>query len=105
MKIFENLAGKDLTLTFCGTFNETSCPHIDDKISEVMGWDINRIFLNMAGVDYISSIGIRTLIIAHKSSLKNGKDLILAEMSEKVREILSEMGMLTFFMEAGRGRT
>ena len=104
MKIFENLIGSDLTLTFHGTFDETSCPHIDDKISEVMGWDIRTISLNMSGVDYISSVGIRTLLIAHKSSLKKGKDLILAEMSEKVRAILSEMGLLSLFLKAGRGK-
>lgn len=101
MKIFEKLTGSELTLILNGTFDESSCPSIDSKISEVMGWEIKKILLNMAGVDYISSLGIRTLIIAHKNSIKSGKELLLAEMSEKVREILSEMGMLSLFAVSG----
>ena len=104
MKIFEDLRGDELTLSMHGIFDESTCPHIEDKISEVMGWNVRTVFLDMNNVKYISSAGIRILIIAHKKAVKNGKTLVISGMSEKVKEILETVGILPLFGSRGGAR-
>jgi len=84
-----------------GIFDESTSPNIEDKISEVMGWAVKKISLDMENVKYISSAGIRILIIAHKKAVKSGKNLVIAGMSEKVKEILETVGILPLFRSTG----
>ena len=103
MRIFEEPGDDRLTLSLRGIFDETSCPRIEARMDEIMARDAERIVFDMSGVGYISSTGIRTLIVVHKKCRKNGKRFLLTGMSENVKEILSATGILPLFTEEGGG--
>ncbi len=54
---------------------------------------ISHIIIDMKNLDYISSAGIRVLMIMDKE-LKNNNQLILTGMNEIVREIIENTGLI-----------
>jgi anti-anti-sigma factor len=57
----------------------------------------NLIVLDLAGVDYMSSAGLRELVNSLKRAKKTTGDLRLAQPSERVREVLEMAGLDTIF--------
>ena len=53
--------------------------------------------LDLAGVDYMSSAGLRELVNSLKRAKKATGDLRLAQPSERVREVLEMAGLDTIF--------
>jgi len=101
MKIKERLDGKSLTLFLDGDFDDTSCFAVEQKFDEAIVREVEDISFNMKHVQYISSFGIRVLILAHKKAVKLGKKVALSEMSNKVRGIIEMVGILSIFCGQG----
>jgi anti-sigma B factor antagonist len=57
----------------------------------------NLLVLDLAGVDYMSSAGLRELVNSLKRAKKATGDLRLAQPSERVREVLEMAGLDTIF--------
>lgn len=55
-----------------------------------------RIVLNLGGVDYMSSAGLREIVSALKKVRKMQGDIRLAEPAARVREVLEMAGLDTF---------
>jgi anti-sigma B factor antagonist/stage II sporulation protein AA (anti-sigma F factor antagonist) len=101
MKITEHADGEDLALILEGDLDESSSHKAEEKIKEALAQDAKNICLDMKGVHYVSSVGIRVLILAHKKAVKLGKKIILTKMSPKVKEILETVGILPLFAASG----
>lgn len=56
-----------------------------------------HLILEMDGTDYISSAGVRTLISAQKALKARGGGVILAQPSERVKEVLAIAGLDVLF--------
>jgi anti-anti-sigma factor len=68
----------------------------------------SMLMINTAEVSFISSTGIRSLLLAAKQAKSDGVRLALAGLTPSIREILSLTGMLDMFGAAdtssyGRG--
>ncbi|MBD2293153.1 STAS domain-containing protein [Anabaena sphaerica FACHB-251] len=60
----------------------------------------SKILLDMTGVEYMSSAGLRTLLTIHRqSTLKEGK-LVLVGLSEEVKDTMEVTGFLEHFVTA-----
>ena len=59
------------------------------------------VVLDLSGVDYMSSAGLRELVSALKKVKRSGGDLRLAQPSERVREVLEMAGLDTIFQIFG----
>lgn len=97
MKIQEDLNDGVLKLSFVGSLDETSAQSVEDKVNELLESDAQNILFDLSGVQYISSIGIRVFILAHKKAIKMGKKLMMGDISEKARDILDTVGILPIF--------
>ncbi|MFC1548646.1 STAS domain-containing protein [Candidatus Omnitrophota bacterium] len=104
MTIIEQLEEGILTLFLNGNFDETSSPAVEEKVELALVEDIDGICFDMKGVEYISSAGIRVLIVSHKKAIKTGKKILVGEMSEKVKDILDVVGILPLFGAEGGGQ-
>lgn len=102
MKIKEHIEDKRLTLSLEGSFDDVSSPVIEEKLDKIFEQELDSVWLDLARVDYISSAGIRVLIIAHKKAVKSDMKLYMGEMSNKVREILEMVGIMPLFDPSGR---
>jgi anti-anti-sigma factor len=94
MKMNERLEGDALTISLEGNFDEFSSPLIEEKIGKELEEQAEKLLLDLSGVGYISSAGIRVLILAHKAAVKKNKDFLVVNMSEKVKEVLEMVGIL-----------
>lgn len=80
-------------------------PHIDsfaeqtlnDAYAEAMSGTAERILLNFAGVDYLSSTGIALIVGILARSRKDGRPVLAAGLSDHYREIF-EITRLADFM-------
>ena len=99
MKIKEHIDGLDIVLSIEGNFDDNTSLEIEKKVENVLSGGIKILRLDLGSVQYISSAGIRVLIVAHKKAIKSGKKVIIGEMSDKVKEILETVGILPLFSD------
>ena len=89
-----------LTLFLRGNIDESTTDAFKDKLSEVIAEEYINIYLDLEDVDYISSIGIGALMLAHKKAIKSGKRIMIENMSHKTHQILDVVGILPLFSPA-----
>jgi anti-sigma B factor antagonist len=80
-----------------GRVDSETAPDLDNALVAVLNENKNKVVLDLQGVDYLSSAGLRTLVKALKDAQKSGGDLYLASVSEPVDVILRTVGMLQMF--------
>ncbi len=85
------------TFIVTGPLNAVTAPAAEATLASTIDAGVARLILNLAGVDYISSAGLRVLVATSKKlSRQNGK-LVLCELQPPVREIFEISGLLTMF--------
>ena len=57
----------------------------------------SKIVLDMTGVTYMSSAGLRLLVLTYRQVSDSDGDLVLAVLSEKIRDTMSITGFLPYF--------
>ncbi len=88
------------TFILTGHLNATTAPAAETALSAAIDAGASHVVLNLAGVDYISSAGVRLLLSTSKKlSRQNGK-LVLCDLQRGVREVLEISGLMTVFMVA-----
>ena len=55
------------------------------------------VLINMTNVSYMSSAGIRTLLLLYRSIRENGGQSVIVGLSEQLEDTLSVTGFLEFF--------
>ena len=97
MKIKENFEGNIFTLIVEGNIDEISSEVLETKILDTLENKIEDLAFNLKKVNYISSTGIRVLIVAYKKARKKNVSVTITEMSKKAEEILDTVGVLPLF--------
>lgn len=77
-----------------GRVDSETAPELDDALTKLLQDNRNQIALNLQGVDYMSSAGLRAVVKAYQAAQKAGGDLRLASVSEPVEVILRTVGMM-----------
>jgi anti-sigma B factor antagonist len=77
-----------------GRVDSETAPELEDALTKLLQDNHNQIVLNLQGVDYISSAGLRAVVKAYQAAKKSGGDLRLASVSEPVEVILRTVGMM-----------
>ena len=73
--------------------------HLDDYINSLVREGAHRLILNMSGVQYMSSAGIRTLVTHYKKIKSIGGLFLLEDLSEGVAQVLEMVGMTSMLTE------
>src|SRR5450755_543704 len=68
-----------------------------DLISNLMSQGNNQILLNLAGVDYVDSMGIGSLVSGFASLRKQGGELKLLNVNDKVTDVMQITKLYTVF--------
>src|SRR5690349_3990972 len=85
-----------------GRLDEHWAGHLSDRLSEVIRAGSHRIRLDLSGVSYISSAGIRVLITFAKQLAELGGSFAVVEPSENVRKVLDLTRLTEMLMGAAR---
>ena len=80
-----------------GRVDSDTAPELDTALSKLLTDNRNKIVLNLQGVDFLSSAGLRAMVKALKNAQNSGGDVRLASVSEPIEVILRTVGMLQMF--------
>ncbi|MBP5162242.1 MAG: STAS domain-containing protein [Spirochaetales bacterium] len=87
--------GSKLTYTVSGRLDTNTSPELNDDIAASLG-DVKELVMDIKDLEYISSAGVRVLLSAYKVMKKQGT-MVLKNVPEIVRNVLSVTGLLDFF--------
>jgi anti-sigma B factor antagonist len=97
MEITEKNIEKCMIIGIQGRLDTISSTVFEKQLMELMDQQFTRILVNCSQMDYISSSGLRDLLIALKKiTLARGK-FVICGLQENIREIFEISGFTTIF--------
>ncbi len=92
MKITKQLNNKELTLQLEGELNSVTAPEFEEVIKNELN-NVDSLIIDLAKLSYLSSAGLRVLLVAQKIMVK--KDgMVVRHPNNEVMEIFSLTGFL-----------
>ena len=80
-----------------GRVDSDTAPEFDNALSKLLNDNRKKIVLDLQGVDFLSSAGLRAMVKALKDAQKSGGDVRLASVSQPIEVILRTVGMMQMF--------
>ena len=96
MTITENRDGDAITLLVEGRVDTNTSPELQDQILKASQKG-NHLVLDFEELDYISSAGLRALLLGHKTASSKGGSMKLIHVNDDVMEILEDTGFADIF--------
>ena len=93
LDIRKDSPGREQRIFLEGRLDANWAGHLDDYLNSLVREGSYHILLNMAGVQYLSSAGIRILVGQYKKIKKIGGSFVLEALSISVSEVLDMVGM------------
>ncbi|MFZ4618348.1 MAG: STAS domain-containing protein [Rectinemataceae bacterium] len=95
-------AGEGIVLGLSGALDMKISHDVDSLLSEVIDLaEVGQLFtVDLAKVDYISSTGVGSLVMALTRARKRNITLKLRDITDKVRSVFDLLGFLQFFGES-----
>ncbi|MCL2821389.1 MAG: STAS domain-containing protein [Oscillospiraceae bacterium] len=91
MDIIKSQNGADTALSLKGRLDTVTSPKLQDALTEVLSGS-GDVELDFAGIDYVSSAGLRVLLFGQKKSQSSGKSMKLKNVSPEVMEVFEITG-------------
>lgn len=90
---------EDVTVVaLAGRFDAQSAGDVEDSFKTALDGGANKILVDMAEVEYISSAGLRVLLSTAKKLTGSSGKLVLCGLKPYVREVFEVAGFTTIFM-------
>ena len=90
MNIDKNCKGNVATLNVIGRLDTTTAPALENAVTEIIP-NCEQLILDFAGLEYISSAGLRVILKAQKSMAAKG-GMKLLHVNETIMEIFEITG-------------
>lgn len=92
MTITENKSANAIELVIGGRLDTGTAPELEAKLKQI-DKETQTLYLNLANVQYISSAGLRVVLLAHKLMLPTGGKMIIRSPSAFCKQVLEATGM------------
>lgn len=79
-----------------GSIDSKTAPLVKEKITPALDAAQN-VLLNLSQVDYLSSAGLRLLLLIYRAIAAKSRKLVLLGVSEEIQTVMSHTGFLKFF--------
>ena len=90
MTIYQEKSGSALTVTLDGRLDTSTAPALEKTLKESLD-RVSELTLDLTGLEYISSAGLRVLLAAQKIMNRQGK-MKLIHVNEIIMEIFEVTG-------------
>ena len=94
MDITVNKAQGTVELIVKGRLDTTTAPQLETQVKEVSKEKIN-LYMNLKDVEYISSAGLRVVLLGQKMMMAVGGKMIIRSPSEFCKQVFEATGMDT----------
>ena len=92
MTIEKNLNGTELTVTITGRLDTTTAPQLEAEFKQSIT-GVEKLVLDFAPLEYLSSAGLRVLLATQKLMNKQG-EMIIKNVNETINEIFEVTGFI-----------
>ena len=92
---FETVDGI-VVVTLFGELDSRTAPIVQDKLMDLPSPEA-RVLLEMSGVNYISSAGLRALLMLYRRMANSDGRVALVGLTESIRDLMTVTGFLDFF--------
>jgi anti-anti-sigma factor len=93
----ETLDGDVLRIAPDGRLDAVTVPVFETALTESLDGGRVRLIVDLTGVTYVSSSGLRALLTARRRARSGGGDVVLCNMAPRVREIFEMVGFVSLF--------
>ena len=105
MEIDEEQAGETLVIAPRGRVDSVSSGELERHVVSRLDAGARRVVIDLAGVEYISSAGLRVLLLAAKRLKPPQGALVLCGLGPSVKTVLELAGFMSLFaVEPSRER-
>jgi len=99
MQIREYKIDSILVIRLTGDLDSRSAPAAQEQILPSLPAD-ERILLDLTGVPFVSSAGLRTMLLIYRQAQIMNSSVALVGLSSELRDVLTATGFLGFFVVA-----
>lgn len=97
MDINQSLINGHTVLTLGGQIDSTAATAFEEMMVELIASGTNNMIIDFSKVQFISSAGLRVLLVAAKKVKPYGGKVILCNLSTDVREVFNISGFSALF--------
>jgi anti-sigma B factor antagonist len=97
MELTERNGEKCMIIGIKGRLDTINYNIVEKRLIELMDQHVNRILVNCSQMDYISSSGLRILLMALKRITMSGGKLVICGLQDNIHEIFEISGFTTIF--------
>jgi len=92
MNIQKNTSSSTLTLVLEGRLDTTTAPQLEAELKRSVD-GVEKLVIDMAALEYISSAGLRVLLSAQKVMNKQG-EMLIRNVNETIMEVFEITGFV-----------
>jgi anti-anti-sigma factor len=93
MTITERRSNDALVLTLTGSLDGFSASEVERELLRRVEAGETRLVIDLSGTDYISSVGLGTLILVHKRAQAKGGRACFCGLNEALRQVFEFSGL------------
>jgi anti-anti-sigma factor len=99
MELEQYSRGRVTVISLTGELDSNSAPTVHSRLVEAVP-DDGGVLLDLSGTSYMSSAGLRVLLLMSRQARARRATVALAQMPADVREVMAATGFLDFFLVA-----
>lgn len=96
MQLKKHMLGDVTVIILDGSLDSATAPSVLADLEQLRP-DNSTIVLDLSKMSYMSSAGLRVLLLLYRQALNSGSRVALAHVPPEVREIMRATGFLDFF--------
>ena len=97
MEIRVREAGNIKILDFAGKLDTGTSPEAETAISKVLESGCNKLIINLKGIEYVSSSGLRVFLVIQKKMMSLKGQFRLCSLQPGIKEIFDISGFSSIF--------
>ena len=95
MEIIKAIENKILDVKLVGRLDTNTAPELDNDLKDDIE-AVDKIELDLKELDYISSAGLRTILVLHKQMTAKKGSLVVLHPKDEVMEVFDMTGFSSF---------
>ena len=96
MQIKSDISSKNIVISLIGRLDTITSPQLEEEINSFSLENIETVILDLKELEYISSAGLRVVLMIHKKRNKLGGQLKLINVNDMILNIFDMTGMSEF---------
>lgn len=94
MEIIRNQEDTNLTFTLKGRLDTTTASDLEKALAEMINEDIEEFVMDFTDLEYVSSAGLRVVLVAQKKMNALGGSMVIRNVNESVLEVFEITGFV-----------